>query len=343
MELTIGVPVFNAEKSLASCLDSILASEDVADYEIICVDDGSEDASSAILQQYQNEFENIRIIHTTNRGAFLARQRIIEEAAGNWVGFVDADDMICSSMYKRLLDCVEKNPQADMAVCAFYKNHSTQMNGFGNAVYDFAVCPEDIGILLAVNPACWNKIYKKSIAEAAVRLDNPPRIMEDFIFFASIIPNLKGTAFIQEPLYDYRDSPDSATKSVGICELKEAERGIQSLLSFLESRQGYQDGYYMKELIKGLCCIHLGVAFTVNFNQYGCETIHSVWNETVDYLNVCIKGWRNNYFFTREYARRHSQMKKIYLAFQMYGTKAWPVIVQLYHIICRILKGDMKW
>lgn len=109
--ISIIVPVYNVEMYLEECLDSIL-SQTYKNYEVICVNDGSTDDSYAILCRYANENEKIRIINNTcNRGQSYARNRGLEIAAGDYIVFVDSDDMLIPDALERLTaQVMEENP-----------------------------------------------------------------------------------------------------------------------------------------------------------------------------------------------------------------------------------------
>lgn len=93
MFLSIIIPVYNAEKYIGACLDTLLA-QDISDYEILCVNDGSKDGSAAILENYSRQHDNIVVIHKENGGVTSARNAGLEAAQGDYIWFVDADDLV---------------------------------------------------------------------------------------------------------------------------------------------------------------------------------------------------------------------------------------------------------
>lgn len=93
MRFSIIVPVYNTEKFLPECIDSVLAQRDAPEYELILVDDGSTDASGKICDKYALEHENIHVIHTENQGICNARNTGMSAAAGEYILFLDSDDM----------------------------------------------------------------------------------------------------------------------------------------------------------------------------------------------------------------------------------------------------------
>lgn len=105
-KISIIVPVYNVEKYLEDCLNSIL-NQNFSDYEIICVNDGSTDDSSQILKMYENKIQKIKIIHQENKGLSEARNTGIRFATGVYICFVDSDDMLVENSLKIMWEAVE--------------------------------------------------------------------------------------------------------------------------------------------------------------------------------------------------------------------------------------------
>lgn len=116
--ISIIVPVYNVEKYLARCIDSLL-SQTHTDFELLLVDDGSTDGSGAICDRYAYQDDRIRVVHKGNGGLSAARNSGIEIARGRYFGFVDSDDYVDADMYEHLYGMIEKEG-ADLAVCGYY-------------------------------------------------------------------------------------------------------------------------------------------------------------------------------------------------------------------------------
>lgn len=106
--LSFVVPVYNAENYLPQCLDSLLA-QDIPDYEILCVNDGSTDRSGEILDAYQGKDSRIRVIHKENGGVVTARNAGLNQARGAYVWFVDADDLVRENILGKLRSLAEQS------------------------------------------------------------------------------------------------------------------------------------------------------------------------------------------------------------------------------------------
>ena len=109
MLISIIVPVFNVEKYLEECLESILR-QDFSEYEVICVNDGSTDSSAEILKKYEMEYSRIKVIeHSENKGLSAARNTAMKHATGKYIMFVDSDDMIVPNILEEVYATAESN------------------------------------------------------------------------------------------------------------------------------------------------------------------------------------------------------------------------------------------
>ena len=113
--ISVIIPVYNVEKYLRRCLDSVVA-QTYRNLEIICVDDGSVDESGKICDQYAVRDARIKVIHQENQGLSAARNRGLDAAEGAYIAFVDSDDYILEDMYKKMLDKL-LNYNVDLCVC----------------------------------------------------------------------------------------------------------------------------------------------------------------------------------------------------------------------------------
>ena len=102
IKISVIVPVFNAEKYLKMCLNS-LVSQTLKNIEIICIDDGSTDNSLAILDKFKSKDNRIKIIKQKNYGVSMARNNGISEAQGEYIGFVDADDWVDKDFFENYI------------------------------------------------------------------------------------------------------------------------------------------------------------------------------------------------------------------------------------------------
>ena len=113
MQLSIVIPVYNVEHTLSRCIESIL-SQGYEDYEMILVDDGSPDGSSAICDDYARRYSNIRVVHKENGGLSDARNNGIALSQGAYITFVDSDDELAPGTLSTLMDRLREHPEYDI-------------------------------------------------------------------------------------------------------------------------------------------------------------------------------------------------------------------------------------
>ena len=158
--ISVIVPVYNVEPYLRKCLDSILV-QTYRDLEILTIDDGSTDGSGRICDEYAGKDDRIKVSHTENRGLSAARNLGLDNATGDWVGFVDSDDWIEPDMYEVLLRKAEETG-ADVVECGCYLEYprgTVEINRPSISVSGV----EAIQYLLRedISNAVWDKLWKR--------------------------------------------------------------------------------------------------------------------------------------------------------------------------------------
>ena len=138
-KISVIIPVWNTEKYVGECIDSILAQSIVKDLEIICVNDGSTDSSLEILRRYEKQYEQIKVIDRVNGGSSFARNAALEQACGKYVYFMDSDDLLTSFALEELWNVCEdkKLDVLYFSGTSFYENQelTETHSAFSNAYY----------------------------------------------------------------------------------------------------------------------------------------------------------------------------------------------------------------
>ena len=163
-EVSIIVPVYNVEKYLERCLDSLI-NQTFKDIEIICIDDGSIDNSGKILDEYAAKDSRLKVIHQNNAGQAAARNNGMKIASGRYISFVDSDDWVDKDFIEKLYDAIIRN-DADIAAASIIRKR--QNSEKYRVHYTEEKCLETLSDKIAVCniPKCcyvWNKLYKKEI------------------------------------------------------------------------------------------------------------------------------------------------------------------------------------
>lgn len=180
------IPIYNSEKYLRRCIDSVL-SQSASDLELILVDDGSKDKSGDICKGYANKDKRVKYIRKENAGVSAARNTGIDNAKGEYIGFVDSDDEIKSDMYESLLNSIKEN-DAQLVIC-----DATTVCSDGKTEEDTLPCFESScniakqsltsEQLLYMAGAAWRCLYKRELLEnGKVRFPVGIKLSEDRIF-----------------------------------------------------------------------------------------------------------------------------------------------------------------
>ena len=157
--ITIIVPVYNTEKYLKECLDSIVSQSIEEAFEILVVDDGSKDRSADIIKYYEKKYKGIiRGIYQKNQGQSAARNHALEVATGEYLIFIDSDDYIGKNYIKKLVD-VAKETNADMVLCNY-----TKVDEKGNVLKIYNANYSEGNIRIPSYISC-NRIIKRSLME----------------------------------------------------------------------------------------------------------------------------------------------------------------------------------
>lgn len=214
-KVSVIIPVFNTEKYIEECLESVL-NQSLKDIEIICVNDGSVDRSLEILRAYEKQYDQIKVIDQLNAGQSAARNRALQIAEGDYVYFMDSDDLITSHMLEELWTiCEEKNLDLlYFSGTSFYENEelSEKHSGFSNSYYrkgiytDVIDGPRMMAVLrnnrdYFVSP-CLQIINRKFLVESGIKFIEGI-IHEDNCFSFQIL--LKASrVFCVNDIYFYR-------------------------------------------------------------------------------------------------------------------------------------------
>lgn len=225
-KVSVIVPVYNVEKYLKECLDS-LVNQTLKNIEIILVDDGSTDSSAEICEEYAKNDSRIKIIKQQNQKQGAARNRGLNEAKGEYVGFVDSDDWIDLDFYEKLYNSAVEN-NADIACANIYRVrkhikkyriHYKKVLTATNIQDKIKICADQKKFFFSI----FNRIYKnEKIQEKNIRfVEN--KAFEDVEFSARALFYLDKLVTVPDTRYYYRLTPGSTINSE-ISERKAQER-----------------------------------------------------------------------------------------------------------------------
>lgn len=341
-KVSIIVPVYKVEKYLKRSMDS-LVNQTLEDIEIICINDGSPDNCLSILKEYKEKYpDKIVIIDKKNEGVWKGRFDGIAKATGEYIGFTDSDDYIALDYAEKLYNAAKKD-EADISVCGFYRvdvetEHifSTEMTGYEGKVINMDKNPEDT---LSINGALWNKLYKAEILKNMNNLKNPPRILDDMMFFLLVLLNTNKITFINDSLYYYMVRSDSIVATIKKEQIASTENAM------LEVREIYkksENGKKMEELLSAMAFLHFGISLMFRISS-DKQNFKQVLKENRKFLDREFPLWRKTKYLNIIYTIRNRSNLKVAIMKKVYVLHLYRAFLRIYKWILKTFKIDIKW
>lgn len=289
-KVSVIVPVYNTDKYLRDCIDSLVW-QTMDEIEIILINDGSTDNSLSILKEYEEHFpDKILVIDKENGGQASARNIGIKRASGEYIGFVDSDDYVEEEMFEHLYN-VAVDSNADFVECD-YKYLKVDAEGKSKVISKYGrIRPysdkKDMFIDPLVSP--WNKLYRANILKENGLAFPEGYIYEDTSFFIKAIPYIENTAYVnQEYVYHFMRENSTMTSNREI-RIGNIFPVLQDIIDEYKERGFYE--LYRQELeyfiIKILLCSSLNRIAHVKSktvkSQYINSTLKFIGNEFPEY------------------------------------------------------------
>ena len=244
--ISVIVPVYNAGARLERCLDS-LAGQTHDRLEVLLVDDGSTDESPALCDRRAAADSRFRVIHQPNGGVSRARNRGLEEAAGGYVSFVDADDWVEPEYCAALLELAQ-SCGAEIAYCKEFHRRKRRDTGqvlcWSQGTYTW--------LQRHAHQTCWGAVYRRELLEG-LRFREELHMGEDSLFFAQAVKKAERVACRDVSLYHYVYDPDSAANRAF------SQRRYAELTAWQEICRLYQDCPGVGEQCVGAYALRCGM------------------------------------------------------------------------------------
>lgn len=211
--ITVVIPVYNVEKYIRKCIDSVI-SQTYKKLEIILVDDGSTDNCGRICDMYAKKDDRIKVVHKENGGVSSARNRGIKEANGEWIVFVDSDDWIEKDFCETLLKITSKD--VDCVMCGYNRIVDEQKIEIKGVNKKNQMKNSREYLICALSPQtsygfCTMKLIRKKSMEG-IQFNEKISVAEDALFNMQLAENINKILYINSKLYNYRLSFESVTK-----------------------------------------------------------------------------------------------------------------------------------
>lgn len=238
MLISIIVPVYNVEKYLDKCINSVL-DQDYSNFEVILVNDGSTDNSGNICDKYAQKEKRITVIHQDNHGSHYTRKVGFDNARGKYICFIDSDDWLDSDYISSQLTAIEHNG-ADVILCDYYFNNGEKDMYHSNMPTN--IKPKTLiceSLECKIHAGLWCKMFKRSFF-----IDNNipfPKYSyyEDMFTWISFLHYNPKTAYLNHASYHYRYNPSSLTGN------RSLQKRIKSYKEFIGNMEDLDSLYHI--------------------------------------------------------------------------------------------------
>lgn len=281
--ISIIIPVFNVERYLDRCLESV-KKQTYTNIEVILVDDGSTDSSGIICDKYSSTDGRFKVIHKVNGGVASARNVGVDASAGDYIGFVDPDDWIECDMYDRMhKDMIMYN--VDMVTCAYYEIYASKtiIKRFGQkgiVTYDIAL--KDI--LQNFNAYLWCRLYRRHVFDGVRFIEG--RNFEDIEIIPRLIINSRSVYFDEHPVYYYQ-----ARREGSIVASKNSKNYGDFFWSYIEILRTIRT---TKPEFAGLAVKGAAIGYLVQYKRFvDEEKVNEIpWQELLHYKAIFLNEMR---------------------------------------------------
>lgn len=262
MELSIVIPVYNAERFIRECLDSVIINK--FDFEVILVNDGSSDSSLTICEEYAAKDTRIRIVNKKNGGVSSARNAGIEVATGKYIMFLDADDYFTEDAFEyidKYISC-DKYEFVAMSYYSLFENMTRDLYEYNidNQVTNQKSKIDEILYTSSDLNTCWGKLFlRERIIKHDIKFRTNLPIGEDYIFVADYYKHCKNVLLTNEPILFYRQHSGSAMRRYDI------DKRIEFTGLLLDYNKRAINDYASKELIPKMNRYYLSVITNIFF------------------------------------------------------------------------------
>lgn len=253
-KVSIIVPVYNTEKYLKKCLDSII-NQTHKNLEIILVDDGSIDNSGKIADDYAKKDKRIKVLHQKNQGQSTARNNGLRIATGEYISFIDSDDTIDKTFVEKLLAPYLDNNDTALTICGIHYKRLNQHSAENVYINPLRLAKKNesnkayILYLLAIDGRLYssvNKLYHTKIART-IQFDKSLNFAEDTKFVLDYLKKTKSTniKFVLEPLYIYNYGTETSTIRSAAADWQNWQRQYKDLKTWLGKNPTLRERFWL--------------------------------------------------------------------------------------------------
>ena len=336
---SVTIPVYNVEKYVKQCIDSILE-QTFQDFEIIIVDDGSTDSSGAICDEYAKKHTNIKVIHKSNEGLLLARRTALQKVSGKVVLFLDSDDYWDKELLENVYSTFQKY-SCDMVMYRYrcVDENNQHLYQQKKLLPDMTVIEnaneylsKELGMTYEYNSLCLKAVKRECIdTEEDYSLYKGLSMGEDALQTVSIAQKIESFVYLDKPLYQYRIIQQSMTRTISEKYLRDYLNVRKRVIDNIKAIKGY-DGRTLSKVneytLRGF------FVFLADFSQN--KGSGSEWK--IKY-NKIVKEYKNYLIDTKKQTAKGVLYKTFleinsYFIYKMFG-KMKRILLRIYNMSLR--------
>lgn len=340
--VSIVVPCYNAERTIESCLDSLL-SQGFQGLEIICVNDGSKDKTADILDSYRLRYPEVVVVNQENSGAWSARLSGIQKAKGDYIMFLDSDDVAVPGFIVKMYE-LASSINCDLAVCGFNRvdigTGKLMSAEFCKPLRSFSL-KKDPGRLLQINPAPWNKIYKASLLKHSNRLSVAPVMLDDLSLLLLALLRSDGLiSYLPEALVEYRVHGDSTINSINPGQLKDAIVAMAEIRSYYKSCNPVE----MLEAFDAVAFAHIVVSMSFRLLGSGISNVTNEIDALIAAADSEFPYWRTSRYLSLGYGCKNGGLfLKASLSSAFVKLGLFKPALSVYRLVRKAIGKDISW
>lgn len=303
-KISIIVPVYNAERYLNRCIDSILA-QSFTNFELLLINDGSLDRSGEICDLYAQRDSRIRVYHKRNAGVSSARNWGLSNATGEWVIFLDSDDWIEKECIDSCMTVISQFPDLDIIRFAYYKETNGYVETYTCEKSRMIVSPKEMLYFCdkySFWGYVWNTVYKKKLI-GELRFNQNLNWLEDHIFTYKYIGQCNSMYLLNKPMYHYELLNSGLSSKMDAGNVKSAAEEEFMAISAILGVEGAISGYYGK--------LKMAISLLYKYEKEYCKrrefyNSFTLLSQTIDYKDFIINLYTNRHipFFIKDFILR---------------------------------------
>lgn len=309
-KISVIIPVYNTEKYIEKCINSILE-QTYNNIELIIINDGSTDNSESIIKKIIKNKNNVKYKKIKNSGVAHARNVGLSLATGKYVGFVDSDDFISKDMYKALYDTAIKE-KSDIVTSGYnkcYKDKMTQYFPKDKTVFGKSVI-ESKNIFLNTNPYLPLKLFSIDlINKNNIKFEEDLRIFEDLLFCYKLYLNANKISYVDNAYYNYNCNNGSSLTNTFSEKMFDIFKAIDRLKKYSNELYGNE----LDKQIEYIAVKHISLRFTSKVDDV--KLLYKYIDESFDFLKNNFKTYKSCSYFNgyKGFIKKNKLLVKLFV------------------------------